>query len=57
MAMVRVSTKVQLPVQGLFVGDNDEELLIATNNHVVDGASTLSVCFIGNDVMNAGNGD
>lgn len=38
---------------GIIVGDNDEELLIATNNHVVDGASTLSVCFIGNDVMNA----
>lgn len=36
---------------GIIVGDNDEELLIATNNHVVDGASTLSVCFIGNDVM------
>ena len=38
---------------GIIVGDNDEELLIATNNHVVDGASTLSVCFIGNDVVNA----
>lgn len=38
---------------GIIVGDNDEELLIATNNHVVDGASTLSVCFMGNDVMNA----
>ena len=38
---------------GIIVGDNDEDLLIATNNHVVDGASTLSVCFIGNDVMNA----
>ena len=38
---------------GIIVGDNDDELLIATNNHVVDGASTLSVCFIGNDVMNA----
>ena len=38
---------------GIIVGDNDEELLIATNNHVVDGASTLSVCFMGNDVVNA----
>ena len=35
------------------VGDNDDELLIATNNHVVDGATTLSVCFIGDDVANA----
>ena len=38
---------------GIIVGDNDDELLIATNNHVVDGATTLSVCFIGNDVANA----
>lgn len=38
---------------GIIVGDNDDELLIATNNHVVDGATTLSVCFIGDDVANA----
>lgn len=38
---------------GIIVGDNDDELLIATNNHVVDGATTLSVCFIGDDVTNA----
>lgn len=38
---------------GIIVGDNDDELLIATNNHVVEGATTLSVCFIGNDVVNA----
>lgn len=37
---------------GIIVGDNDDELLIATNNHVVDGATTLSVCFIGDDVAN-----
>ena len=44
---------------GIIVGDNDDELLIATNNHVVDGATTLSVCFIGDDVANAEteNGD
>ena len=34
---------------GIIVGENDDELLIATNNHVVDGATTLSVCFAGND--------
>ena len=38
---------------GIIVGENDDELLIATNNHVVSGATTLSVCFIGNDVVNA----
>ena len=38
---------------GIIVGDNDDELLIATNNHVVEGATTLSVCFFGNDVVNA----
>ena len=30
---------------GIIVGENENELLIATNNHVVDGAKTLSVCF------------
>ena len=38
---------------GIIVGENDSELLIATNNHVVEGATTLSVCFIGDDVVNA----
>ena len=28
---------------GIIVGENDDELLIATNNHVVEGATTLSV--------------
>ncbi len=32
---------------GIIVGENDTELLIATNNHVVEGAKTLSVCFMG----------
>lgn len=30
---------------GIIIGQNDEELLIATNNHVVSGSSELSVCF------------
>ena len=38
---------------GIIFLDKDYELLIATNNHVVDGATTLSVCFIGDDVANA----
>ena len=31
---------------GIIIGQTDTELLIVTNNHVVDGAQTLSVCFI-----------
>ena len=38
---------------GIIVGENDEELLIATNNHVVSGATTLTVCFAGGDVVGA----
>lgn len=38
---------------GIIVGENEEELFIATNNHVVEDSSTLSVCFIGDDVENA----
>lgn len=30
---------------GVIIGVNDDEILIATNNHVVSGADTLSVCF------------
>lgn len=30
---------------GIIIGQNDEELLIATNNHVVEGAEELTVCF------------
>lgn len=30
---------------GVIIDQNDEELLIATNNHVVAGAETLTVCF------------
>ena len=38
---------------GIIVGENDDELLIATNNHVVSGATTLTVCFAGSDVVGA----
>ena len=31
---------------GVIVGQNDTELLIATNNHVIEGATSLSVGFI-----------
>lgn len=31
---------------GIIIGENDTEYLIATNDHVVDGASSISVSFI-----------
>lgn len=34
---------------GIIVGENETELLIATNNHVVEGAKTLTVCFLDED--------
>lgn len=38
---------------GIIVGKNDEELLIVTNNHVVEGANQLSVSFIDDEVYEA----
>lgn len=38
---------------GFIVGQNDKELLIATNNHVIDEAKTISVQFIDNEVYEA----
>lgn len=38
---------------GIIIGKNDTELLIVTNNHVVEGADTLSVSFIDNQVYEA----
>ena len=38
---------------GIIVGDNESELLIVTNNHVVEDATTLSVCFADNQVCEA----
>ena len=38
---------------GIIIGKNDTELLIATNAHVVEGAQTLTVCFIDDKVCEA----
>lgn len=38
---------------GFIVGQNDKELLIATNNHVIEGAKTISVQFIDDEVYEA----
>ena len=38
---------------GIIIGSNESELLIVTNNHVVEDATTLSVCFVDNRVCEA----
>lgn len=38
---------------GIIIGKNSSELLIATNYHVVQGADTLSVSFVDNEVYEA----
>lgn len=38
---------------GIIVGQNDTELLIATNNHVIQGSQTLTVAFIDGSSANA----
>ena len=38
---------------GIIIGENDSELLIVTNNHVVEDATMLSVCFVDDEVCEA----
>lgn len=38
---------------GIIIGQNDDELLICTNNHVVAGATEISVGFVDNEVYQA----
>jgi len=38
---------------GFIIGQNDKELLIATNNHVIAGAKTISVQFIDGEIYEA----
>lgn len=38
---------------GFIIGQNNKELLIATNNHVVSGAKTISIQFIDGEVYEA----
>lgn len=45
--------EVESSGSGIIVGQNNEELLIVTNNHVVEGADTLSAGFIDNQVYEA----
>jgi S1-C subfamily serine protease len=38
---------------GIIIGQNDKELLIVTNNHVVEGSDTLTVSFIDEESVEA----
>ncbi len=38
---------------GIIVGENDTEILIATNNHVIDNANTISVQFVDDTSIDA----
>jgi len=38
---------------GIIIGQTDEELLIATNNHVVNGASSITVGFVDSEIYDA----
>jgi hypothetical protein len=38
---------------GIIIGKNESELLIVTNNHVVEDSTTLTVCFVDNEACEA----
>lgn len=38
---------------GIIIGKNDDELLLVTNNHVIEGAKTLTVGFVDDEVYEA----
>lgn len=38
---------------GIIIGQNDKQVLIATNNHVIDGASTVSITFADEEEVKA----
>ena len=48
-----VQEKSESAGSGIIVGQNDSELLIVTNNHVVEGSSTLTVTFIDEESVEA----
>lgn len=49
------TTQYEVPSSGsgIIVGQNETELLIATNNHVVEGSETLTVAFVDGSSANA----
>ena len=48
-----IQQEVESRGSGIIIGQNEDELLIVTNNHVVEGAQTLSVCFIDDEAYEA----
>lgn len=48
-----METPVETSGSGIIVGQNDKELLIATNNHVVEGGETLTVGFCDGELYEA----
>ena len=48
-----LNCRIYYDENGIIVGKNDEELLIATNNHVVEDATSLAVQFIDGETVNA----
>ena len=49
----RMQQEVQSSGSGVIVGKNDSELLILTNNHVVENNQTLTVSFVDNESVEA----
>ncbi len=49
----RFDQEVQSSGSGFIVGKNEKELLVATNNHVVEGATAITVTFIDASTANA----
>lgn len=45
--------EVESQGSGIIIGQNDEELLIVTNNHVIEDAQTISACFIDDQAYEA----
>ena len=47
------SQETQSSGSGIIIGQNDTELLCVTNAHVIDGADTISVCFVDDSAVEA----
>lgn len=45
--------EVESAGSGIIIGENEKELLIVSNNHVVEGADTLSACFVDGEAYEA----
>lgn len=48
-----IEQETQSSGSGIIIGKNDNELLIVSNNHVVEGSKTLTVSFVDNESVEA----